>query len=90
MTFFVPTLTFGGTRPPTVDEFEKYKGQYKRRLTLRPGITGLWQVSGRSNIQDFADVLALDLKYIDTWSLGLDIKILFQTVYVVFFRRGAT
>ena len=79
-----------GTRPPTVDEFEKYKGQYKRRLTLRPGITGLWQVSGRSNIQDFEDVLALDLKYIDTWSLGLDIKILFQTVYVVFFRRGAT
>lgn len=79
-----------GTRPPTVDEFEKYKSQYKRRLSLRPGITGLWQVSGRSNIQDFEDVLALDLKYIDTWSLGLDIKILFQTVYVVLFRRGAT
>ncbi len=78
-----------GTRPPTMDEFEKYKGRYKRRLSLRPGITGMWQVSGRSDIKDFEDVLALDLEYIDNWSLGLDFKILFKTIGVVLFRKGA-
>ena len=78
-----------GTRPPTMDEFEKYKGRYKRRLSLRPGITGMWQVSGRSEIKDFEDVLALDLEYIDNWSLGLDFKILFKTFGVVLFRKGA-
>ena len=78
-----------GTRPPTMDEFEKYKGRYKRRLSLRPGFTGMWQVSGRSDIKDFEDVLALDLEYIDNWSLGLDFKILFKTIGVVLFRKGA-
>ena len=72
-----------------MDEFEKYKGRYKRRLSLRPGITGMWQVSGRSDIKDFEDVLALDLEYIDNWSLGLDFKILFKTIGVVLFRKGA-
>lgn len=78
-----------GTRPPTEDEFEKYKTQYKRRLSIRPGITGLWQATGRSDIKDFEEVLALDLEYIDNWSLGLDIKILFMTVFGVLLRKGA-
>lgn len=78
-----------GTRPPTVDEFEKYKAEYKRRLSIRPGITGMWQVSGRSDITDFEDVLALDLEYIDNWSISLDIKILILTVAGIFIGKGA-
>ena len=56
---------------------------------MKPGITGLWQVSGRSDIEDFEDVVKLDVKYIDNWSLWGDIKILFKTVWVVFAGRGA-
>ncbi len=78
-----------GTRPPTVDEFEQYSGHYKRRLSIRPGITGLWQVSGRSNITDFDEVVKLDLKYIDNWSLAEDARILFKTVGVVLHGTGA-
>lgn len=82
-------MSLVGTRPPTVDEFEQYEEHHKRRLSLKPGITGLWQVSGRSGIQDFEDVVRMDLEYIDHWSVWLDIKILFQTVCVVFLRKGA-
>lgn len=78
-----------GTRPPTVDEFEKYESRHKRRLSMRPGISGMWQVSGRSDIQDFEEVVRLDCKYIDEWSLALDIKILFKTVKVVLTHEGA-
>ena len=60
MTFFVPTLTFGGTRPPTVDEWEKYEAHHRKRLAIKPGITGMWQVSGRSEITDFERVVELD------------------------------
>ncbi len=56
---------------------------------MTPGLTGMWQVSGRSSITDFDEVVKLDLEYIDNWSVGLDIKILFMTVYTVLFRRGA-
>lgn len=56
---------------------------------MKPGITGLWQVSGRSTIENFEDVVALDLQYIDNWSLGLDIQLLFKTVAVIFSGRGA-
>ena len=82
-------MSLVGTRPPTVDEFERYEEHHKRRLSLRPGITGMWQVSGRSDIQNFEDVVRLDLEYIDNWSVWLDIKILFQTVFVVLLHRGA-
>lgn len=78
-----------GTRPPTPDEYIQYKLQYRRRLSIKPGLTGLWQVSGRSDITDFEDVLRLDLHYIDHWSLGLDIKILLKTFGVVLCKRGA-
>lgn len=64
----VPYLTYLGTRPPTLDEFEQYETFYKRRLSIRPGITGMWQATGRSDITDFEEVLALDLEYIDKYN----------------------
>lgn len=82
-------MSLVGTRPPTSDEYAQYKLQYRRRLSIKPGLTGLWQVSGRSDIKDFEEVLRLDLHYIDNWSLGLDIKILLQTVWVLCNHKGA-
>ncbi len=82
-------MSLVGTRPPTVDEFEQYTPYYRRRLCMTPGLTGMWQVSGRSEIDNFDDVVKYDLHYIDHWSLSLDIKILFQTVWVVLFGKGA-
>ena len=82
-------MSLVGTRPPTVDEYKQYESHHKRRLSMKPGITGLWQVSGRSDIEDFEEVVKLDVTYIDNWSLWGDIKILFKTVYVVFAGRGA-
>lgn len=82
-------MSLVGTRPPTVDEYEKYNFYYKRRLSMTPGLTGLWQVSGRSEIIDFDEVVKYDLEYIDNWSLTLDIKILFQTIGVVLFQKGS-
>ncbi|MCD8013359.1 MAG: sugar transferase [Lachnospiraceae bacterium] len=81
-------MSLVGTRPPTVDEFEQYEASQKRRLSAKPGITGLWQVSGRNDISDFEDVVKMDLEYIDNWSLMLDVKILFKTVLVVLKRGG--
>ena len=82
-------MSLVGTRPPTKDEFSQYNMYYRRRLSIKPGLTGMWQVSGRSDIENFEDVVQLDLQYIDNWSLTLDIKILFQTVFVVLFRKGS-
>ena len=82
-------MSLVGTRPPTVDEFMQYAGYHKRRLSIKPGITGLWQVSGRSNIEDFEEVVKLDLEYIDNWSLALDMKILLKTILVVFKKDGS-
>lgn len=81
-------MSLVGTRPPTVDEFRQYESHQKRRLSAKPGITGLWQVSGRNNINDFEDVVKLDVQYIDNWSIGLDIKILLRTIKVVFEKGG--
>lgn len=82
-------MSLVGTRPPTENEFEQYNEHYRRRLSMTPGLTGMWQVSGRSDITDFDEVVKLDLQYIDNWSVGLDIKILLQTVAVVLFGKGA-
>ncbi|MCR5790212.1 MAG: sugar transferase [Lachnospiraceae bacterium] len=73
-------MSLVGTRPPTVDEFAKYSLNHKKRLSFRPGLTGLWQVSGRNDITDFDEIVALDIEYIDNWSILLDIKILFKTL----------
>ena len=82
-------MSLVGTRPPTEDEFKQYSLYYRRRLCMTPGLTGMWQVSGRSDIEEFEEVVKLDLEYIDNWSLGLDIKILFKTIWVIFTGRGS-
>lgn len=82
-------MSLVGTRPPTVDEYEKYELHHKMRLAAKPGITGMWQVSGRSNIVNFEEVVALDAKYISEWDLGLDLKILWKTLRVLAEGEGA-
>ncbi len=82
-------MSLVGTRPPTIDEFEKYQSYHKKRLSITPGLTGMWQISGRNEISNFEDVVKLDIEYIDNWSLGLDIKILWKTILVVLNRKGA-
>ena len=78
-----------GTRPPTVDEWEKYELHHRARLAIKPGLTGMWQVSGRSEITDFEEVVKLDTKYISEWSFLLDIRILFKTVLIVLGQKGS-
>lgn len=82
-------MSLVGTRPPTLDEYQHYELHHFKRLTTKPGITGLWQVSGRSDITDFEEVVALDMKYIQDWSFSEDIKILAKTVKVVLKREGS-
>ena len=82
-------MSLVGTRPPTLDEYQQYSYYQKRRISFRPGITGLWQISGRSDIKDFDEVVKLDLEYIDNWSLVMDFKIIFKTIVVVFRGIGA-
>lgn len=82
-------LSLCGTRPPTVDEWEQYELHHRARLAIKPGITGLWQVSGRSNITDFEEVVELDKKYIREWSMGMDLRILLKTVLVVLGKNGS-
>lgn len=89
LNILVGDMSLVGTRPPTEDEFEHYNGYYRRRMSITPGLTGLWQVSGRSDIQDFEEIVKLDLEYIDNWSLGLDVKILVMTVFAVLGRKGS-
>ncbi|MBI2353621.1 MAG: sugar transferase [Deltaproteobacteria bacterium] len=82
-------MSLVGTRPPTPDEVATYENWHHKRICIKPGITGLWQVSGRSQIQDFDEVVRLDIRYIEEWSLWLDIKLLLKTVWVVFAGKGA-
>ena len=81
-------MSLVGTRPPTVNEFNQYEGHHKRRLSMKPGITGMWQAYGRNTVKDFEDVVKMDLNYIDNWNLGLDMKILGKTVVTVFINGG--
>lgn len=69
-------MSLVGTRPPTVDEWDKYDLHHRARLATKPGITGMWQVSGRSNITDFEDVVKLDRQYIAEWNFALDLPAL--------------
>ena len=82
-------MSLVGTRPPTPDEWEKYEVHHRARLATKPGITGMWQVSGRSDITDFEEVVRLDTEYITNWNLGLDVRILLKTVVAVFKGKGA-
>ena len=79
----------GGTRPPTLDEYRQYESHHKRRLSMKPGITGMWQISGRSSITDFDEVVKLDREYIENWNFGKDLKILWKTVGAVLKKDGA-
>lgn len=82
-------MSIVGTRPPTEDEFERYKWHHRARLAVKPGITGMWQVNGRSAITDFEEVVKLDTKYISEWSMGLDFRILLKTIRVVLKGEGS-
>ena len=82
-------MSLVGTRPPTTDEWEKYDMHHRKRLAIKPGLTGLWQVSGRSNIKNFEEVVALDTRYINEWDFGMDLRILLKTVLVVLKNEGA-
>lgn len=82
-------MSLVGTRPPTLDEWEKYSPHHRKRMAIRPGITGMWQASGRSNITDFEEVVRLDTEYIDNWTNAMDIKILAKTVLGVLKHEGA-
>ena len=82
-------MSLVGTRPPTVDEWDKYELHHRARLATKPGLTVMWQISGRSNITDFEEVVKLDKQCISEWTMGLDIRILFKTVQVVFKKEGS-
>lgn len=82
-------MSLVGTRPPTIDEFVQYETHHRARLGIKPGLTGMWQVSGRSDITDFEEVVKLDTKYIANWTIGLDIKIILKTIEVVLKGKGA-
>ena len=82
-------MSIVGTRPPLISETNLYEPRHKARLAIKPGITGMWQVSGRSDITDFEEVVRLDKEYIENWDIGLDIKILLKTVMVVAKKDGS-
>jgi lipopolysaccharide/colanic/teichoic acid biosynthesis glycosyltransferase len=77
-----------GPRPIVEDEIEKYGKYSKKLLSVKPGVTGLWQVSGRNDI-DYDERVSLDMEYIDKQSFWLDIKIILKTIQVMIFRKGA-
>ena len=81
-------MSLVGPRPPLPDEVDQYKDWHRRRLSMRPGITGLWQVMGRNRIPDFNEWVKLDLCYLDGWSLWLDLKIMLKTIPVVLRGTG--
>ena len=85
----VGDMSLVGTRPPTLDEWEKYEPHHRARMSFRPGLTGLWQVSGRSNITDFEEVVKLDTQYIREWSVKNDLRIIFKTITGVLKSDGA-
>ncbi len=81
-------MSLVGTRPPTRNEVVSYENRHHRRLSMRPGITGIWQVAGNNAVRDFEEVVKLDCQYIDHWSLGLDLKLIGRTVLKVARRVG--
>lgn len=83
-------MSLVGTRPPTLDEWERYSPHHRARLSAKPGLTGMWQVSGRNDITDFEEVVRMDTEYINNWSLLTDVKLLFKTVAVIFTGKGAS
>lgn len=83
------SMSLVGTRPPTLDEVDKYKRNQWRRISIKPGLTGMWQVNGRSRVCDFDEIVEMDVDYIDNWSLWLDFKIIMKTVLVLLKHNDA-
>jgi exopolysaccharide biosynthesis polyprenyl glycosylphosphotransferase len=84
-------MSLVGPRPLPVDEVKRFDDMaHRRRLSVKPGLTCTWQVSGRNQVTDFAEWVRLDLDYIDHWTLGLDFKILWRTIWVVLLGKGAS
>lgn len=81
-------MSLVGTRPPTPDEVERYEVPQWQRLDVKPGMTGEWQVNGRSQVKNFEDIIRLDLKYQENWSLMYDMKLIVKTIMVVFNRNS--
>lgn len=82
-------MSLVGTRPPTADEVARYADHHWQRLNVKPGLTGEWQVNGRSTVKDFEDVVQMDLRYQTIWSPFYDVVLIFKTIYVILLRRGA-
>ena len=82
-------MSLVGTRPPTIDEVAQYEPHHWQRLQVKPGITGLWQVNGRSNVLDFEEIVKMDLDYQNNWTRFYDLSLILQTVLVVLARKGA-
>lgn len=82
-------MSLVGTRPPTVNEVEKYAPHHWRRLQVKPGITGEWQAKGRSNVKDFEAIVQMDLDYQRKWSVVYDLKLILLTVKNVLNKSGA-
>jgi lipopolysaccharide/colanic/teichoic acid biosynthesis glycosyltransferase len=82
-------MSLVGTRPPSLDEVAQYNDRHWQRLAVKPGITGVWQVNGRSTVKDFEAIVDLDLSYQEDWSVGYDLYLIFKTVWVVFNKDGA-
>jgi lipopolysaccharide/colanic/teichoic acid biosynthesis glycosyltransferase len=81
-------MSLVGTRPPTPDEVEKYKIPEWQRLNVKPGMTGEWQVNGRSTVKSFDDVVRMDLSYQANWSLWYDFQLILKTILVLFSKRS--
>jgi lipopolysaccharide/colanic/teichoic acid biosynthesis glycosyltransferase len=81
-------MSLVGPRPPLPSEVEQYEPRHMRRLEVKPGMTGIWQVSGRSHLP-FDEMVLMDMYYVDNWSPALDIRILIRTIIAVLTRRGA-
>lgn len=82
-------MSIVGTRPPLVSETNLYERHHYARLAIKPGVTGLWQISGRSEITDFEEVVRLDMEYINNWDIGQDIKIILKTIPVILGKKGS-
>lgn len=82
-------MSLVGTRPPTPDEVRQYQSHHWSRLNVKPGMTGEWQVKGRSSVKDFEEIVKLDLAYQQRWSVAYDIQLIVHTIRVVLQRKGA-
>ena len=89
ISFLRGEMSLVGWRPCTLEEWEKYDLEHRIRASMKPGITGMWQVSGRSKVTDFDEVIRLDREYIENWNLWLDVKIILKTVWIVISGAGA-